>query len=290
MKGRLTFSLAVAIAIMGGGMVFSGPFNCENEMAVNTVFGNRVPLTEDNAKRAGWTKMSDILGASFHSPALSLLMGKLSYPAVASGVELANMKNWLLSKLNGQTWDKSHRIDAGDVIDAMWGINHKYISKDGKHEAVYDPKTGELINQGRYMGTYNKDDPTSFFQVLDHFTSSIKPHVECVLNGDYMWDPTTQCFVVTKDGKESDVDCETKKPISQPSPQQSYTIDNRQMKQWASQQLEGAYQYASGIAAEAGVGAEYQSAVAPVMSQGRSAINSIPDQQTVTVPTQVQPQ
>ena len=71
---------------------------------------------------------------------------------------------------------------------------------------------------------------------------------------------------------------------------QSYTIDNTAMKQWASQQLEGAYQYASGIAAEEGVGAEYQSAVAPVMSQGRAAISSIPDQQTVTVPTQVQPQ
>ena len=80
-------------------------------------------------------------------------------------------------------------------------------------------------------------------------------------------------------------------PVANPAPAaQSYTKDNRALKQWASQQLEGAYQYASGIAAEAGVGAEYQSAVAPVMSQGRAAISSIPDQQTVTVPTQVQPQ
>ena len=71
---------------------------------------------------------------------------------------------------------------------------------------------------------------------------------------------------------------------------QSYTIDNRVLKQQLSRQLEGAYRYASGVAAEAGVGAEYQSAVAPVMSQGRSAISSIPDQQIVTVPTQVQPQ
>ena len=56
------------------------------------------------------------------------------------------------------------------------------------------------------------------------------------------------------------------------------------MKAQASAMLESAYQYASGIAAEAGVGDEYQTAVAPVMSQGRAAISSIPDQQTVSVP------
>lgn len=63
------------------------------------------------------------------------------------------------------------------------------------------------------------------------------------------------------------------------------TIDNTAMKQYMSQQLEGAYQYASGIAASEGVGTEYQSAVAPVMSQGHAAISAIPDKQTVTVPT-----
>ncbi len=67
---------------------------------------------------------------------------------------------------------------------------------------------------------------------------------------------------------------------------QTQTIDNTAIKQWASQQLEDAYRCASGLAAEAGVGAEYQSAVAPVMSQGRAAINAIPDQQTITVPAQ----
>lgn len=65
---------------------------------------------------------------------------------------------------------------------------------------------------------------------------------------------------------------------------QTYTHDNTAMKSQMSQQLESAYQYASGIAAEVGVGAEYQSAVAPVMSQGRAAISSIPDQQTYTIP------
>lgn len=65
---------------------------------------------------------------------------------------------------------------------------------------------------------------------------------------------------------------------------QTSTIDNTAMKAQASAMLESAYQYASGIAAEADVGAEYQSAVAPVMSQGRAAISSIPDQQTVSVP------
>lgn len=65
---------------------------------------------------------------------------------------------------------------------------------------------------------------------------------------------------------------------------QSYTIDNTAMKQYLSQQLEGAYQYASGIAAEAGVGAEYQSAAAPVVSQTRAAISALPDQQTYSVP------
>ena len=69
---------------------------------------------------------------------------------------------------------------------------------------------------------------------------------------------------------------------------QTYTQDNTAMKQYMSQQLEGAYSQASAMAAEAGVGAEYQSAVAPVLSYGRSAISSIPDQQTYTIPTQVQ--
>ena len=69
---------------------------------------------------------------------------------------------------------------------------------------------------------------------------------------------------------------------------QAYTQDNTAMKQHLSRQLEGAYQYASGIATEAGVGAEYQSAVAPVMSQGRAAISSIPDRQQVAVPIPTQ--
>ena len=68
---------------------------------------------------------------------------------------------------------------------------------------------------------------------------------------------------------------------------QTYTVDNTARKQYLSQQLEGAYSKASGIAAEAGVGAEYQSAVAPVMSQSRAAISSIPDQQQIAVPAGV---
>lgn len=65
---------------------------------------------------------------------------------------------------------------------------------------------------------------------------------------------------------------------------QSYTIENTAMKQYMAQQLESAYSTASAMAAEAGVGAEYQAAVAPVVSQGRAAISAIPDRQTVTVP------
>ena len=65
---------------------------------------------------------------------------------------------------------------------------------------------------------------------------------------------------------------------------QTQTIDNTAAKAQFSEMLEGAYQHASGIAAEAGVAAEYQSAVAPVMSQGREAISSIPDQQTIMMP------
>ncbi len=65
---------------------------------------------------------------------------------------------------------------------------------------------------------------------------------------------------------------------------QTQTIDNSAMKAQMSALLENAYQYASGIAAEGGVGAEYQSAVAPVLSQGRAAISAIPDRQTVAVP------
>ena len=66
---------------------------------------------------------------------------------------------------------------------------------------------------------------------------------------------------------------------------QTQTIDNTAAKAQFSGMLEGAYQYASGIAAEAGVAADYQAAVAPVMSQGRAAISAIPNQQTITLPS-----
>ncbi len=67
---------------------------------------------------------------------------------------------------------------------------------------------------------------------------------------------------------------------------QTQTIDNTAMKAQLSEMLESTYQYASEITAEAGAGAEYQNAVAPVMSRGRAAISAIPDQQTITIPAQ----
>lgn len=66
---------------------------------------------------------------------------------------------------------------------------------------------------------------------------------------------------------------------------QTYTIDNRPAKAQMSELLEGTYSTCSAITAEAGCGAEYQSIVAPVMEQGRAAISSIPDRQTVTIPS-----
>lgn len=270
-----------------GPFVVAGVFDCESEMKVNTVFGNRVPYTESVAKKAGWTKMSDISGAGFHSPLLSLIRGKLQYPFEAPGVLAANLKNMVMSKLKGEAWTEAQWIDVGDVIDSQLGINHKYISPDGRHEAVYDPNTEKLINQGRYMGTYNKDSPNESWWM--HIRSAVEPHWRCVLNGEYMWDPTQKCFVIGSDGKEIEVDCETGEPGTSPGMNsQTYTIDNTAMKQCLTQQLEGAYQYASVLASEAGVGAEYQSAVVPAMSQGRAAISSMPDEQTVTIPTGVQ--
>lgn len=67
---------------------------------------------------------------------------------------------------------------------------------------------------------------------------------------------------------------------------QTIDIDYTAYKSQLSGMLEGTYQYCSGIAAEEGFGAEYQSAVAPVMNQGRSAISSIPDRETFTIPVQ----
>jgi hypothetical protein len=70
-------------------------------------------------------------------------------------------------------------------------------------------------------------------------------------------------------------------------PEQDYAIiDNTVLKSQLSDMLEGTYQYCSEVAAEEGCGAEYQSAVAPVMRQGRSAISSIPDRETITIPAQ----
>ena len=283
------FLLLIPSSIITLSPVFAGPFDCENEMPVNALFGNRVPLTESDAKKAGWTKMTDIVGATFHSPLLSLLGGKVVYPFFAPGVDAANLKNWLLSKLDGQSWTSSQIIDAGDIVDSLVGINHKYISKDGKHEAVYDPNTGKLVNQGRYMGTYNKDNPQEFSEKISHLWNSVGPHVQCVLNGDYMWDPTTQCFVVANDGREIDVDCDTGRAVKEqpvPPAYQTQTIDNRQMKQMAANQINSAYSQATAIADSEGFGSEYRSAVSPVVNWGLDTISSIPDQQTVVVPAQ----
>lgn len=85
-------------------------------------------------------------------------------------------------------------------------------------------------------------------------------------------------------GAVIDYSARTRAPETGGSGPSTLTIDNTAAKAQLSGMLEGAYQYASGIAAEAGAGAEYQSAVAPVMAQGRAAISSIPDRQTVTVP------
>lgn len=67
---------------------------------------------------------------------------------------------------------------------------------------------------------------------------------------------------------------------------QTQTIDNRQMKQWAANQINSAYSQACSIADAEGVGGEYRSAVGPVVNQSLNAIGTIPDQQTIVVPAQ----
>lgn len=109
----------------------------------------------------------------------------------------------------------------------------------------------------------------------------------CVANDakDYEQTPGTTVNTATPSVPDSSPPKKTTSGTVNAAPAfQTQTVDNTAMKAQASAMLENAYQYASGIAADAGVGAEYQSAVAPVMSQGRAAISSIPDQQTVSVP------
>jgi hypothetical protein len=65
---------------------------------------------------------------------------------------------------------------------------------------------------------------------------------------------------------------------------QTYTQDNRKVKQWAADQIKSAYSQATAIADSEGFGGEYRARVDPIVNQGLNAINSIPDQQTVTVP------
>lgn len=283
------------VLVAVGMPMFAGPFDCENEMQVNPVFGNKVPINEENAIKAGWTKMGDFTSQLHTDWGFAKWVAKLSAtPGASIGVQLANLKVQIERQTDNQTWSNKQRQDVSDVLDSVLGINHKYISRDGKHEAVYDPDSGKLINHGKYQGTYNKHSPQDWTEWLQHLWTSVGPHLQCVVFGDYVYDPATQCFVVADDGSEVDVGCNTGKPVlqklyespavSSATAYQTYTHDNTAMKSQLSQQLESAYQYASGIAAEAGVGAEYQSAVAPVMSQGRAAISSIPDQQTYSVP------
>ena len=72
---------------------------------------------------------------------------------------------------------------------------------------------------------------------------------------------------------------------SQPQPAaQTQTIDNTARKAWAAGQINAAYSQASSIADEAGVGGEYRARANPIVQQGLSAIESIPDQQQVLIP------
>ena len=189
---------------------FAGVFDCDNEVQVNTVFGNRAPLTESYAQRAGWTKMEDILSV-FHSEwGIAKLAAKMAmYPGVAA----AKLRVQLENMIDDSRWTSAQLQDVSDMLDSILSINHKYISPNGKHEAVYNPDTGKLVNQGIYVGTYNKHAPQNFMDNVQHVWTSIAPHIACVVFDDYVWEPTTQCFIVSETGQQIDVSCDNVKIV-----------------------------------------------------------------------------
>lgn len=163
------------------------------------------------------------------------------------------------------------------VLDCAEGEIYGVTPRGKALRTKCDEKSGKCIAQG--MGKGWSDDffplPRSFDQnEMDERYQEYLSKQQKTINPNSLISPTSAQLVETPSGT-----------VNTAPAYQTYTRDNTAMKQYMSQQLEGAYQYASGIAAEAGVGAEYQSAVAPVMSYGRSTISSIPDQQTYTVPT-----
>jgi len=64
-------------------------------------------------------------------------------------IDLASKDEWQLFSA------KYHRYNYGKIIGALNVENVKFISSDGRFEAVYNTATGEIVTDPANMGTYN---------------------------------------------------------------------------------------------------------------------------------------
>lgn len=204
-KTMKAFRLVIAVIfVLLRGIAFADFMDClspniyknpKTDMNKNNI----APLTEADAIRAGWSKMSD-WGSLYH------IRGNLLDAVGVVRIKEAIGKS-IESAIGTEAYDTIRPLIEQN-LDTALDINHKYVDPDGHGEATYLPD-GSLLNKGNRQGTYNDDSADNW---VDHFCSAIVNHMMVQLK-DLEYDPTKKCFVVSEDKMESPVDCDTGRPV-----------------------------------------------------------------------------
>ena len=190
------------------------------------------------------------------------------------GLTIPSSKDYKSLRLSAEKWWEKWELEIVDdmatgksaAIDKAGGVwsfsENGDLTKESDSVAAYcNKKSGEFENGYERTKAHlaNKDKGDSD----GHSAACVKDADSLVVNGSAALGSTGH----------------------NPAPaNQTYTQDNRQVKQWAADQIKSAYSQATAIADSEGFGGEYRARVDPIVNQGLNAINSIPDQQTVTVP------
>ncbi|UDQ98792.1 hypothetical protein AAEX28_01580 [Lentisphaerota bacterium WC36G] len=126
-----------------------------------SAFGNKIPLHLGIAKKEKAITLKDIITAHYYRNLLNKAPKTEDEAKAAGYIKLSAWK----SKYH------SHP-DNGDSGKTNGKKNKKYVSKDGKHEAVYD-ENGKLVTNNRNQGTYNYASPDDWF---GHFIYDMIPY------------------------------------------------------------------------------------------------------------------
>ena len=126
-----------------------------------SAFDNKIPLYLNEPKKEKAVTLQEIITAHYYRNFYNLAP-KTEDEAKATGyIKLSAWKS------------KYHRHpDNGDSGKTNGRKNKKYVSKDGKHEAVYD-ENGNLVTNDKNQGTYNYASPDDWF---GHFIYDMIPY------------------------------------------------------------------------------------------------------------------